>query len=444
MATVAEVRLWGRSIGAVSLEEGAPVAAFQYEPAFLASGIELSPIAMPLSPRVYQFPALPEVSFHGLPGLLADSLPDKFGNALIDAWLATQGRRPEDFNAVERLCYIGVRGMGALEFAPAKGPPLQRSAKVDVDELVKLASQVLTHRATLQVSFAPGQRHEGLQEMLRVGTSAGGARAKAIVAWNRNTNEVRSGQVKAPAGFEYWLLKFDGISANKDKELEDPKGYTVIEYAYALMAADAGVEMSESRLLEEGGRRHFMTRRFDRLSDGGKLHMQSLAALGHFDFNSAGAYSYEQAFDVIKRLGLSMHAREQQFRRMIFNVVGRNQDDHVKNIAFLMDKAGAWSLSPAFDVTYAYNPTGPWTSRHQMTINGKRDDFTREDFKAVAQVAGLKRGRSETILTDVMDTVKEWPRYAETAGVLGSQRDKISEALRLKFDRDGILVPRRQ
>jgi serine/threonine-protein kinase HipA len=434
------VRLWGRTIGAVSLEEGARVAAFQYEPAFLASGIEISPLTMPLSRRIYQFPSLPEVSFHGLPGLLADSLPDKFGNALIDAWLATQGRRPESFNAVERLCYIGVRGMGALEFAPAKGPPLQRSAKVQLDELVKLAFQVLTHRASLQVSFAPGRRHDGLQEMLRVGTSAGGARAKAIVAWNRNTNEVRSGQVKAPAGFDYWLLKFDGVSANKDKELDDPKGYTVIEYAYALMAADAGIEMSECALMEEGGRRHFMTRRFDRLGDGGKLHMQSLAALAHFDFNSAGAYSYEQAFDVIKRLGLSIRAREQQFRRMIFNVVARNQDDHVKNIAFLMDKAGAWSLSRAFDVTYAYNPTGLWTRHHQMTINGKNDDFTREDFKAAAQVAGLKRGRSEAILTEVTDTVREWPRYAKTAGVLGSQRDQITRSLRLKFDRRGVLT----
>jgi serine/threonine-protein kinase HipA len=435
MATVAEVRLWGRTIGAVSMEEGARIAAFQYDPAFLASGIELAPISMPLSRQIYQFPSLPEVSFHGLPGLLADSLPDKFGHALIDAWLATQGRRPESFNAVERLCYIGVRGMGALEFAPSKGPPLRRSAKVHVDELVKLASEVLTHRSSLQVSFAPGRRHEGLQEMLRVGTSAGGARAKAIVAWNRNTNEVRSGQVKAPPGFDYWLLKFDGVSANKDKELEDPKGYTVIEYAYALMAADAGIEMSECVLMEEGGRRHFMTRRFDRLSDGGKLHMQSLATLAHFDFNSAGAYSYEQAFDLINRLGLSMQAREQQFRRMIFNVVGRNQDDHVKNIAFLMDKAGAWSLSPAFDVTYAYNPTGLWTSRHQMTINGKTDDFTREDFKTVAQVAGLKRGKHEAILAEVMDTVGEWPSYANTAGVSGSQRDQISRTLRLKFDR---------
>jgi serine/threonine-protein kinase HipA len=440
MATVAEVRLWGRMIGAVSMEEGARIAAFQYDPAFLGSGIELSPLSMPLSHRVYQFPSLAELSFHGLPGLLADSLPDKFGNALIDAWLATQGRRPESFNAVERLCYIGVRGMGALEFAPAKGPPLQRSAKVHLDELVKLASQVLTHRASLQVSFAPGRRHEGLQEMLRVGTSAGGARAKAIVAWNRNTNEVRSGQVKAPAGFEYWLLKFDGVSANKDKELEDPKGYTVIEYAYALMAAAAGIEMSECTLMEEGGRRHFMTRRFDRLGDGGKLHMQSLAALAHFDFNAAGAYSYEQAFDVIKRLELSMSAREQQFRRMVFNVVARNQDDHVKNIAFLMDKAGAWSLSPAFDVTYAYNPTGLWTRHHQMTINGKNDDFTRDDFKTVAQVAGLKRGSSEAILTEVMEIVQAWPRYAKTAGVLASQREQIMRTLRLKFDRRGILA----
>jgi serine/threonine-protein kinase HipA len=443
VATVAEVRLWGRTIGAVSLEEGGHIAGFQYAPPFLGSGIELSPITLPLSRQVYRFPSLAEVSFHGLPGLLADSLPDKFGHALIDAWLATQGRRPESFNAVERLCYVGVRGMGAMEFAPAQGPPLRRSAKLHLDELVKLASEVLTHRATLQVSFAPGRRHEGLQEILRVGTSAGGARAKAIVAWNRDTNEVRSGQVKAPAGFGYWLLKFDGVTANKDKELEDPKGYTVIEYAYALMAVDAGIEMSECRLLEENGRRHFMTRRFDRLSDGGKLHMQSLAALAHFDFNSAGAYSYEQAFDVIKRLGLAMQAREQQFRRMIFNVVARNQDDHVKNIAFLMDKAGGWTLSPAFDVTYAYNPNGLWTSRHQMMINGKTDAFTGEDLKAAAEVAGLKRGRAEAILIEVMNVVKEWPRYAKTAGVLGTQRDQIMRTLRLKIDRGGVLTSQR-
>ncbi len=440
MASVAEVRLWGRTIGAVALEEGSRTAAFQYDPAFVGSGIELSPITMPLSQRLYQFPSLAQASFHGLPGLLADSLPDKFGHALIDAWLATQGRRPDSFDAVERLCYIGVRGMGALEFAPAKGPPLRRSAKLQVDELVKVASQVLTHRTSLQVSFAPGRRHEGLQEILRVGTSAGGARAKAIIAWNPNTAEVRSGQVRAPTGFEYWLLKFDGVSANQDKELEDPKGYTVIEYAYALMAAQVGIDMSECRLMEEGGRRHFMTRRFDRLNDGGKLHMQSLAALAHFDFNAAGAHSYEQAFDVIKRLGLSMRDREQQFRRMIFNVVARNQDDHVKNVAFLMDKAGAWSLSPAYDVSYAYNPAGLWTNRHQMTINGKADDFSREDFKAVARVAGLKRGTADEVLAAVMQTVREWPRYADSAGVPAPQRDGITQNLRLNFDRRGILA----
>jgi serine/threonine-protein kinase HipA len=433
MATVAEVRLWGRTIGAVSLEEGAQAAAFQYDPAFVASGIQLAPLVMPLSQRVYQFASLPAASFHGLPGLLADSLPDRFGHALIDAWLATQGRSPESFSAVERLCYIGVRGMGALEYAPATGPPLRRSARVRVDALVALASEVLTHRNALRASFAPGGRHEGLEEILRVGTSAGGARAKAVIAWNPDTNEVRSGQVRAPPGFGYWLLKFDGVSANRDKELEDPKGYTTIEYAYSLMARDAGIDMTECRLLEEGGRRHFMTRRFDRGRDGGKLHMQSLGALAHFDFNSAGAHSYEQAFDAMRRLTLPTRSVEQQFRRMLFNVVARNQDDHVKNIAFLMDKSGSWSLSPAFDVTYAYNPQGAWTARHQMSVNGKTEDFTRDDFRACAQVAGLKRGADAEMLAEIVAVAADWPRYAQAAGVSAAQREQIARALRLQF-----------
>lgn len=435
MATVAEVRLWGTTIGAVALEEGERAATFQYDTPFLSSGIQLSPIVMPLSGQLYQFPTLPPESFRGLPGLLANSLPDRFGNALIDAWLATQGRRPESFNAIERLCYIGTRGMGALEFRPAAGPPLRGSTKVSVDALVALASEVLTHRNSLQVSFSPKRRHASLTEILRVGTSAGGARAKAIIAWNPTTNEVRSGQVKAPTGFGYWLLKFDGVSANKDKELEDPKGFTVIEYAYALMAKAAGIAMSESRLLEEGGRRHFMTRRFDRQGDGDKLHMQSLAALAHFDFNSAAAYSYEQAFDIIKRLDLPMRSIEEQFRRMLFNVVARNQDDHVKNIAFLMDKSGSWSLSPAFDVTYAYNPHGEWTARHQMTINGKTENFTPEDFRASAKVAGLKRGREREILMEVVAAVKKWRHFADAAGVFAKQRDHIAQTLRLDFGR---------
>jgi len=433
MATVAEVRLWHRTIGALSLEDGAQFAAFEYTPAFVNSGIQLSPLVMPLATRVYQFPSLATVSFHGLPGLLADSLPDRFGNALIDAWLATQGRRPDTFNAIERLCYIGKRGMGALEFAPVVGPAFRGSTKVSVDALVELASEVLTHRNSLQVSFAPNRRHEGIEDILRVGTSAGGARAKAIVAWNPQTNEVRSGQVEAPPGFGYWLLKFDGVSSNKDKELEDPKGFTLIEYAYSLMARAAGINMSECRLLQEGGRSHFMTRRFDREPDGGKLHMQTLAALAHFDFNIAGIYAYEQTFDVIRRLELPMRDTEQQFRRMFFNVVARNQDDHVKNIAFLMDKAGKWSLSPAFDVTYAYNPEGAWTARHQMTLNGKTDQFTSSDFRDCARVAGLKRVRDAEILAEVVTTVKNWPQYAAEAGVTAKQRDAITSTLRLNF-----------
>jgi serine/threonine-protein kinase HipA len=317
---------------------------------------------------------------------------------------------------------------------------MRRSTTIQVDALVTLASEVLTHRNSLQVSFAPDQVH-GLEQILRVGTSAGGARAKAIIAWNPETNEVRSGQAPAPPGFGYWLLKFDGVTGNKDKELEDPKGFTVIEYAYALMARDAGIEMSECRLFEEDDRRHFMTRRFDRQDDGSKLHMQSLAALAHLDFNTAGVYGYEQAFDVMKRLELPMRSMEQQFRRMLFNVVARNQDDHVKNIAFLMDKGGTWALSPAFDVTYSYNPEGIWTVRHQMTINGKTDGFTREDFRACAQVAGLKRGRDAAILAEVLNAAKQWPRYADEARVLRKQRDHITQNLRLEFDKHGVLRP---
>ena len=337
--TLAEVQLWGRTIGAVTLEEGNEFAAFQYDPAFAQSGIQVSPITMPLSDRVYVFPELPPKTFHGLPGLLADSLPDRFGNALIDAWLATQGRTPDDFNPVERLCYTGPRGMGALEFVPSIGPKPQPAKKIEIDALVKLASEVLSHRKNLKTTFASASRKSALNDILRVGTSAGGARAKAVIAWNRETNEVRSGQIAAGKGFDYWLLKFDGVTGNKDKELEDPKGYGVIEYAYYLMAKAAGVTMSECRLLEEGGRRHFMTRRFDRLDGGEKLHMQSLCALAHFDFNNAGAYSYEQALLVIRQLNLPMEAVEEQFRRMVFNIIARNRDDHVKNIAFLDRKS---------------------------------------------------------------------------------------------------------
>jgi serine/threonine-protein kinase HipA len=431
--TLAEVQLWGRTIGAVSLEEGSSYTAFQYDPAFAQSGIEVSPITMPLNDRVYVFPDLPQKTFHGLPGLLADSLPDRFGNALIDTWLAMQGRTSESFNAVERLCYTGARGMGALEFVPAIGPKPQAAKKIEIDALVKLASEVLSHRKNLKTTFAGARRKNALTDILRVGTSAGGARAKAVIAWNRETNEVRSGQIEADKRFDYWLLKFDGVTGNKDKEVNDPKGYGVIEYAYYLMAKSAGITMSECRLLEEGGRRHFMTRRFDRLEGGEKLHMQSLCALAHFDFNNAGAYSYEQAFLIIRQLNLPMAAVEEQFRRMVFNLIARNQDDHVKNIAFLMDKAGRWSLAPAFDVIYSFNPDGDWTARHQMTINGKRDGFTLADFRACAKSALMKRGRAEAIVEEVRTAVTKWPAHAEQANVINGWRKQIQHNLRLEL-----------
>ena len=431
--TIAEVRLWGRSIGAVSQEEGRGTAAFEYLPAFIGSGIELSPLRMPLARRIYTFPQLPQKTFHGLPGLLADSLPDRFGHALIDQWLAAQGRKPEEFGAVERLCYIGTRGMGALEFKPVLGPKTRKAQKVDLAELVGLASEILTQRKGLNASFRSQARKQALQGILSVGTSAGGARAKAVIAWNPKTHEVRSGQVEAGAGFGCWLLKFDGVSGNKDKELEDPKGYGAIEYAYSLMAQAAGIRMSECRLLEENGRRHFMTRRFDRLPDGGKLHMQSLGALAHYDYNQPGAYSCEQALQVIRQLDLPMAAVEEQFRRMLFNVVARNQDDHVKNIAFLMNPQGQWSLAPAFDVSYSYNPKGVWTAQHQMTLNGKRDGFTLADFRACAKSAMLKRGRDKAMLDEVRDAVRRWPAFAKQAGVSATQRKQIGRAHRLRF-----------
>lgn len=432
MTALAEVKLWGKTIGAVLLQDGDDVASFEYDAAFAQSGIQVAPLVMPLSRRVHRFPALSRTTFHGLPGLLADSLPDKFGNALIDAWLASRGRQADSFNAIERLCYTGERGMGALEFAPATGPAAKQTTGIEVSQLVALASKVLTHRNNLQASFAAQGSEDALSDILRVGTSAGGARAKAVIAWNRKTNEVRSGQVKAGKDFEYWLLKFDGVSGNKDKELDDPKGYGLIEYAYYLMALECGIDMSECRLFKEHGRSHFMTRRFDRLAGGEKLHMQSLSALAHYDFNMAGAYSYEQALLVMRQLQLPMQAIEQQFRRMAFNIVARNQDDHVKNIAFLMNKPGEWSLSPAFDMTYSFNPAGAWTASHQMTMNGKRDNFTLDDFNACAKKASMKRGRAAKIVSEVQATVSKWKSFAEQAGLPDGVRQKIQRTLNLK------------
>jgi len=432
MSTIAEVKIWGSTIGAVVLEDNQKTASFQYDPDFAQSGIEVAPLMMPLSDIVYSFGDLAQESFHGLPGLLADSLPDRFGNALIDAWLARQGRDPNSFNAVERLCYTGSRGMGALEFAPSTGPQPTSYHLLHVDQLVKLASDILTHRDSLQTNFDEDGGAEAMTDILRVGTSAGGARAKAIIAWNPKTNEVRSGQTDTDEGFEHWLIKFDGVSNNRDKELADPKGYGVIEYAYSKMAADCHITMNDCRLFKEGDRSHFMTRRFDRLSEGDKLHMQSLAAMVHLDFNQAGAHGYEQAFDAMRRLDLPASSTAEMYRRMVFNIIARNQDDHVKNIAFLMDRSGNWVLAPAFDMIYSYQPSGKWTSSHQMTVNGKRDNFTLDDFLTCGKSALLKRGQAKKILNEVRQVISCWRNYAEQAGVNSLQRDKIQKTLRLK------------
>jgi len=427
----ASVELWGRRIGAVVWQPERGLAAFQYTPEFSASGIEPAPMMMPLREAPYEFPELSRQSFLGLPGLLADALPDKFGTALIDAWLAEQNRTAKSFNPVERLCYVGTRGMGALEFQPVQKAASTAGRPISIDRLVALANRIVNERSGLAGVLKGQDDQRAIEDILRVGTSAGGARAKAVLAWNERTGEFRSGQLPMDQGFEAWLMKFDGVGSNHDKELADPMGYGRIEYACYLMAIEAGIRMMPSRLHFESGRAHFMTRRFDRTERGGKRHYQSLAALMHFDFNQAGAYGYEQALGVIQHLGLPNEDMEQQIRRTFFNVLIRNQDDHVKNIGFLMNKQGLWRLSPAFDVVYSYNPDGAWTSRHQMSLQGKRDGYERDDLIEFARVGGMKAVRAKRILNDVAEAVARWPQCAEQAGIDGSQISQVRNGLRL-------------
>lgn len=426
--TSAIIRLYETAIGAVTWDPEREIGVFEYAPDFLGSGIEVSPLMLPLGAGRFSFPNLPRETFKGLPGLLADSLPDKFGNLLIDQWLAQQGRRPESFDPVERLCYLGRRAMGGLEFEPTL---LVDSApeKLNLDALVQLANDALASRESLHANFS--QSSEALATILRVGTSAGGARAKAVIAWNPQTHEIRSGQLRPDPGFESWLLKFDGVSANRDKELADPLGYGRIEYAYHLMARAGGITMSDCHLLEESGRAHFMTRRFDRNADGGKFHVQSLCAIAHFDFNHAGGYSYEQAFQVARRLGLQQPDLTELYRRALFNILSRNQDDHTKNIGFMMDRRGGWHLAPAFDIIYAYNPDGAWTSRHQMSFAGKREKFTTDDLLGAAEAANVKPAKAKAVLKQVNEAVSNWHTYAEVAGVPAVQAAEIQRNLRL-------------
>lgn len=402
--------------------ENTESAVFEYEPSFERLDLNLSPILMPLNPhRSYQFTSISKDTFMGLPGLLADALPDAYGKALLDRWLATIGR--SFANPVERLCYQGKRSMGALEFEPAQDTFLEKDTRIEIDSLVEVAREALNQKSKLDTNLSQ-DRKEALINIIKVGTSAGGQRAKAVIAYNEKTQEVRSGQIDAPEGFEHWLLKLDGVT---NQELGDPKFYGLIEYAYYLMAKDAGIEMMPCRILPENGRSHFMTKRFDRVGGKGKLHMQTLCGIAHYDYKMLRAYSYEQAFLVMRQLRLPYFQAEEMFRRMIFNVVARNQDDHTKNISFLMDKTGKWRLSPAYDISWSYNPEGKWTSQHQMSINNKWSDFTMDDLLTVASSMNIKSPRE--IIEKTIDVVAHWPVYAASLGIPKDTIEVINSTL---------------
>lgn len=410
MITLADIYLWGQHAGTVAWDENYQAASFEFTPAFASGRLDISPLMMPVRQRqIYQFPSLNKDTFIGLPGLLADALPDAFGKALLDKWLTSVGRTFA--NPVERLCYQGKRSMGALEFVPAQDNYLEQGTKLEIDSLVEVAREVLDEKNKLDVNVNEDTK-EAIANIIRVGTSAGGQRAKAVIAYNENTGEVRSGQIDVPDGFSHWLLKLDGVT---NAELGDPKHYGQIEYVYYLMARAAGINMTECRLLEENGRAHFMTRRFDRLSGNEKVHMQTLCGMAHYDYKMLHAYSYEQAFQVMRRLRLPYSQAEEMFRRMVFNVIARNQDDHTKNISFLMDKSGRWSLSPAYDMSWSYNPKGAWTSKHQMSINGKWDDITRADLLTLAKNVNIKQ--ADAIIEQVKDGVSRWRIFATQYGI---------------------------
>lgn len=417
MVTTANVLLWGKHIGSVLWNENRELASFQYAPEFLSSNLQVSPLLMPLSNQIYSFPEISRKTFMGLPGMLAEALPDAFGRALLDEWLKAQNR--QNANPVERLCYQGTRSMGALEFRPMMERGLSESTNIEVANLVKVASMALHDKEALQTSFS--QPTEALMDILRVGTSAGGQRAKAVIAYNDQTGEVRSGQVDAPAGFDYWLIKLDGVT---NSLLGDPQHFGEIEYVHYLLAKKAGIDMTECRLLNENNRAHFMTRRFDR-QDGEKMHMQTLCGLAHMDYNMLHAYSYEEAFEVMRALYLPHPQMEEFFRRMVFNVVACNQDDHTKNISFLMDKSGTWRLSPAYDMSWAYSSQGVWTQSHQMSLNGKRSDITRNDLLAVAKNMNIKK--ADRIIDQVIDAVSTWRTEASAYDIAPEVVDMIEK-----------------
>lgn len=431
MVDVAQIKLWGKLVGAVTWDLDQQLAYFQYNDYFLEKGYDLSPIKMPLSDgnRIYSFPELrtPRNSdydtFKGLPGLLADVLPDKYGNQLINLWLARNGRAENSMNPIEQLCFIGSRGMGALEFEPTKFNSKTVSMDLELNSLVEVAAKMLEKRDGFETNVSKDEQ-KAMSDILKIGTSAGGARPKAIVAYNKSTGQIRSGQAKAPEGFEHWMIKLDGVS---DAQFGASHGYGRVEMAYYNMAKACGIEMMESHLLEENGRAHFMTKRFDREGSSEKYHIQTWCALQHFDFNEIGSFSYEQLFQTMRTLRLPYPQAEEMFRRMVFNVIARNCDDHTKNFAFRMKRDGIWELAPAYDICHAYRPGSLWVSQHALSINGKRDDINRDDLLTVAKEMNIKK--AGTIISSIQDVVMNWDEFAQEELVDDALRVKIKETL---------------
>lgn len=409
MVDVARVKMFGMNVGTFKWDDTYDMARFEYDEHFVGKGLEPSPLMMPVKQgRIYSFGNLNRDVFYGLPGMLADSLPDTYGRALFDKWLSMVGRTSG--NPIETLCFLGQRCMGALEFEPATGP-VTTDMKIEIDSLVEVAKEALSKKEEFGTNL-DADRKAAIAEILRLGTSAGGQRAKAVIAYNKETGEVRSGQVQAPTGFDYYLIKLDGVSA--EAGFKETENFGRLEFSFSLLAKECGIEMTECTLIEENGRAHFLTKRFDRVN-GNKIHMQTLCGIAHYDFHLRRAYSYEQAFNVMRRLRLPYSQAEEMFLRMVFNVVIRNQDDHTKNISFLMDNVGKWRLSPAYDLGFAYNPKGAWTNTHQMSINGKFDDITRKDLQAFAISNNIKNANE--IIDKVCEVTSKWPEMAKNCGV---------------------------
>lgn len=409
MVDVARVKMFGMNVGTFKWDDTYDMARFEYDEHFVGKGLEPSPLMMPVKQgRIYSFGNLNRDVFYGLPGMLADSLPDTYGRALFDKWLSMVGRMSG--NPIETLCFLGQRCMGALEFEPATGP-ITTDMKIEIDSLVEVAKEALSKKEEFGTNL-DADRKAAIAEILRLGTSAGGQRAKAVIAYNKETGEVRSGQVQAPTGFDYYLIKLDGVSA--EAGFQETENFGRLEFSFSLLAKECGIEMTECALIEENGRAHFLTKRFDRVN-GNKIHMQTLCGIAHYDFHLRRAYSYEQAFNVMRRLRLPYSQAEEMFLRMVFNVVIRNQDDHTKNISFLMDNVGKWRLSPAYDLGFAYNPKGAWTNTHQMSINGKFDDITRKDLQAFAISNNIKNANE--IIDKVCEVTSKWPEMAKNCGV---------------------------